>query len=99
MSARITEAMIEAAANILAQADGYQCVFAKHYDLANMVLEAALSTEPGVADGWQPIDEQCAKVEALLEPHIKWDDAVKKEIDASADRLARALSTQVGERE
>lgn len=53
MSARITEAMRDASANILAQADGCQYVFAKHYDLADMVLAAALSTE---AEEWQPIE-------------------------------------------
>jgi len=42
-------------------------------------------------------DEQSAKVEALLEPHIKWDDAVKKEINASADRIVDALSNRTQE--
>lgn len=57
MSARITEAMRDAAANILAQADGCQYVFARHFDLAEMVLAAALSTEPGEADPF----EHCAR--------------------------------------
>jgi hypothetical protein len=61
MSARITEAMRDAAANILAQADGCQYVFAKHFDLAEMVLAAAFSTEPGEAEGWQPIETASKK--------------------------------------
>jgi hypothetical protein len=68
MSARITEAMVEAACADWAKSGGY-IPFAEFLPdtkkrwLDNMraALAAALSTEPGEAEGWQPIETASKK--------------------------------------
>lgn len=55
MSARITEAQVEAMTEVAIDGPGYVSFYPSLHDCRRL-LEAALSTERGDAEGWKPIE-------------------------------------------